>query len=82
MFCKHRNSTHDKTKVVLNQILNTFVIEISKASVTILSQHRIIMKAFIESQFGYCPFGNSNLNNVMNNIQDRVLHLVYTDCHS
>ena len=40
------------------------------------------MKAFIESQFGYCPLvwifhGNRNLNNTMNNIQERVLRLGY-----
>ena len=40
-----------------------------------LSHRRIIMKAFIESQFDYCPIvwifhGNRNLNNTMNNIQD------------
>ena len=52
-----------------------------------LSQRRIIMKAFIESLFGYCPLvwifhGNRNLNNTMNNIQERALRLVYTDYHS
>ena len=49
-----------------------------------LNQRRIIMKAFIESQFGYCPLiwifhGNMTLNNTMNNIQERALRLVYTD---
>ena len=50
-------------------------------------QRRIIMKAFIESQFGYCPLvwifhGNRTLNNTMNKIQERALRLVYTDYHS
>ena len=45
-----------------------------------LNQRRIIMKAFIESQFGYCPIiwrfhGNMTLNNTMNNIQERALRL-------
>ena len=50
-----------------------------------LSQRRIIMKAFIESQFYYCLLvwifhDNRNLNNTMNNIQ--ALHLIYTGYHS
>ena len=45
------------------------------------------MKAFIESQFGYCPLvwafhGNRTLNNTINGIQERALRLVYTDYHS
>jgi len=51
-----------------------------------MGQHkrRIIMKAFIESQFGYCPLiwifhGNRTLNNVMNRIHERALRLVYYD---
>ena len=51
-----------------------------------MGQHkrRVIMKAFIESQFGYCPLiwifhGNRTLNNVMNRIQERALRLVYYD---
>ena len=44
---------------------------------------RIIMKAFIESQFGYCPliwmFHNRTLNNRINKIHERALRLVYKD---
>ena len=52
-----------------------------------LNQRTIIMKTFIESQFGYCPLiwifhGNRTLNNTMNNIQERALRLVYTDYRS
>ena len=52
-----------------------------------LHQRRTIMRAFIESQFGYCSLvwifhGNRTLNNTMNNIQERVLRLVYTDYSS
>ena len=52
-----------------------------------LNQRRTIMKAFIESQFGYCSLvwifhGNRTLNNTMNNIQARALRLVHTDYSS
>ena len=51
------------------------------------TQRRVIMKAFIESQFGYCPLvwvfhGNRTLNDTMNKIQERALRLVYNDHHS
>ena len=50
-------------------------------------QRKVIMKAFIESQFGYCPrvwafHGNRTLHNTINGIQERALRLVYTDYHS
>ena len=42
---------------------------------------RIIMKAFIESQFGYCPliwmFHSRTLNNRINRLHERALRLVY-----
>ena len=54
-----------------------------------VSQHmsknklRIIMKAFIESQFGYCPlvwmFHNRTLNNRINALHEKALRLVYND---
>ena len=48
-----------------------------------MSKLRIIMKAFIESQFGYCPlvwmFHNRTLNNRINKIHERALRLVYKD---
>lgn len=44
---------------------------------------RILMKAFIESQFGYCPliwmFHNRTLNNRINRIHESALRLVYKD---
>jgi hypothetical protein len=44
------------------------------------------MKAFIESQFGYCPliwmFHSRTLNNRINNIHERALRLVYKDHHA
>ena len=44
---------------------------------------RTIMKAFITSQFGYCPlvwmYHSRKLNNRINKIQERALRLVYND---
>ena len=44
---------------------------------------RIIMKSFIESQFGYCPlvwmFHSRTLNNRINELHERALSLVYKD---
>ena len=47
---------------------------------------RVIMKAFIESQFGYCPliwmFHSRTLNNCINKLHERALRLVYKDPHA
>ena len=44
---------------------------------------RLILKAFIESQFGYCPlvwmFHNRTLNNRINRLHERALRIVYRD---
>ena len=46
-------------------------------------QKRIIMKAFINSQFGYCPLvwmnDNRKINNRINRIHERALRVVYND---
>ena len=43
----------------------------------------MIMNAFIESQFGYCPlvlmFHSRSLNNKINRIYERVLRITYND---
>ena len=43
----------------------------------------MIMKAFIESQFGYCPlvwmFHSRSLNNKINRIHERALRIKYND---
>ena len=43
----------------------------------------MIMKAFIESQFGYCPlvwmFHSRSLNNKINRIHKRLLRITYND---
>ena len=44
------------------------------------------MKAFIESQFQYCPliwmFHSRNLNNKINRLHERALRLVYKDSNA
>ena len=51
-----------------------------------LRQRRLIMNAFIFSQFGYCllvwMFHSRKLNNRMNNIHERSLRIVYRDYES
>ena len=48
-----------------------------------LKQRRNIMKAFVESQFGYCPliwmFHSRGLNNKLNCIHERALRITYKD---
>ena len=47
---------------------------------------RMAMKAFIESQFNYCPsismFHSKTLNNKINCLYERVLRIVYSDYKS
>ena len=51
-----------------------------------MEQRRKIMKAFIASQFGYCPvvwmFHSRMLNNRINKIDERALRIVYKDFSS
>ena len=48
-----------------------------------VDKKRMIMKAFIESQFGYCPlvwmFHSRSLNNKINRIQERALRITHND---
>ena len=48
-----------------------------------MPQRRTIMKAFINSHFGYCPlvwmFHSRKLNNRINSIHERALRLVFND---
>ena len=48
-----------------------------------VSKKRIIMKSFIESQFGYCPliwmFHSRGINNKINRIHERALRITYND---
>ena len=47
-------------------------------------QRNSIIRAFINSQFGYCPlvwfFCSRKINNRMNRIQERAQRIVYKDC--
>ena len=51
-----------------------------------LAQRRLIINAFIFSQFGYCSlawmFHSRKLNNRINNIHERALRIVYRDYES
>ena len=51
-----------------------------------IAQRRLIMNAFIFSQFGYCPlvwiFHSRKLNNRIDNIHERGLRIVYRDYES
>ena len=48
-----------------------------------IDQRKLVMRAFISSQFGYCPlvwmFHSRKLNNRINKIHERSLRIVYDD---
>ena len=48
-----------------------------------IKQRRILMKPFIESQFGYCPlvwmFHGRGVNNKINHLHERSFRIVYKD---
>ena len=51
-----------------------------------LQQRRTLMKAFVVSQFNYCPllwmFHSRTLDNRINSLHERALRIVYNDDHS
>ena len=51
-----------------------------------LDKRRLLMKAYIQSQFNYCPLvwmiHSRNLNNKINKIHERALRIVYEDYNS
>ena len=51
-----------------------------------LDKKRVLMKAFIESQFSYCPliwmFCSRKMNRKINHLHERALRLVYNDYNS
>ena len=55
-------------------------------SILSLDQRKTLMKAFIESQFNYCPliwmFHSRGINNRVNNLHKRALRLTYCDFNS
>ena len=75
-FEKHVNNLCTKASQKLNALARV-------SSYMDLPKRRIIMKAFINSQFGYCPLiwmsHSRNLNNRINRIQERALRIVYND---
>ena len=56
------------------------------SSYTSLENCRTLMKAFIESQFNYCPLiwmlRSRTLNNKINQIREKALRLLYSDYNS
>ena len=75
MFNKHFSQIYGK---VLKNLMLSLTFPVMKPS-----QTRQIIKAFISSQFGYCPlvwfFRRRLLNNGINCIQDGALQIVYND---
>ena len=75
-FEQHVNNLCDKTSQKLNALAR-----ISKYIEP--TQKRLIMKAFITSQFGYCPlvwmFHSRKINNRINRLHERALRLTYDD---
>ena len=53
---------------------------------THFKQRKTLMKAFIESQFNYCSliwmFHSREINNKINNLHERALHITYKDTES
>ena len=78
-FQKHVNNLCNKVSQKLNALTRI-------ASYINPKQRRIIMKAFITSQFGYCPlvwmFHSRRINNRINRLHERSLRLTYTDYNS
>ena len=75
-FDNHINNLCKKASLKLNALAWI-------ASFMNFSKKRIIMKLFIESQFGYCPliwmFHSRGLNNKINRIHERALIITYND---
>ena len=75
-FTEHAHKICDKASQKLNALTRL-------SSFMNLEKRRIIMKAFVHSQFGYCPliwmFHNRTLNNKINRIHERALRIVYRD---
>ena len=51
-----------------------------------LDKRSMIMKAFIESQFYYCPliwmFHSRTMNNKINRLHEKALRIIYSDYKS
>ena len=75
-FNKHINNLCKKASAKLNALARI-------AGYLDFPKRRLIMKAFITSQFGYCPliwmFHSRALNNKINYIHERTLRITYND---
>ena len=75
-FNKHINNLCKKASAKLNALARI-------AGYMDFPKCRLIMKAFITSQFGYCPliwmFHSRALNNKINSIHERALRITYND---
>ena len=75
-FNKHINNLCKKASAKLNALTRI-------AGYMDFSKRRVIMKAFITSQFGYCPliwmFHSRTLNDKINSIHERALRITYND---
>ena len=73
---KHINNLCKKASAKLNALARI-------ACYMDFPKRRLIMKAFITSQFGYCPliwmFHSRALNNKINSIHERALSITYND---
>ena len=78
-FNKHINNLGKKNSAKLNALARI-------AGYMDFPKRRLIMKAFITSQFGYCPligmFHSRALNNKINSIHERALRITYNDTTS
>ena len=78
-FDKHVTSLCMKASQMLNDLERV-------AHYMNVAHRRLIMNAFIFSQFGYCPlawvFYSRKLNNHINNVHERALRIVYRDYES
>ena len=75
-FEEHLTKVCDKASQKLNALARI-------SSYMNINQRKRIMRAFISSQFGYCPlvwfFCSRKINNRINRIQERALRIVYKD---
>ena len=75
-FEEHLSKVCDKASQKLNALARI-------SSYMNINQRKRIMRAFISSQFGYCPlvwfFCSRKINNRINRIQERALRIVYKD---
>ena len=75
-FEEHLSKVCDKASQKLNALARI-------SSYMNINQRKRIMRAFISSQFGYCPlvwfFCSRKIHNRMNGIQELALRIVYKD---